>query len=376
MNLFICVLLLFIWTNSCLNTNQSDESSTTGAKHGEPVENKMDDVRRRLLIIVIGIMITSFVFTCFCFLHYNCMSDDAPKAGTFKKEDVTAKPFRSSKISLSQSKIATPCGVEKQAMLPSTDKFSGPSSPEKSSMPSTAEKSIRPLYPGKQCLSSSTEKLNKSSSQEKSCRPSRQPKKLKSSYPEKSYRIHSLEKQYKLAHAHKLGGQACSSYSNKAVKPPWPDHLQYPDRPTKPSCPRKRKLPPRRSSFQKLTKSPRYRNLKRSVSTDRACILSRPQLIKPCRCCKEKCLVCRASSEPLVNVSEAMNGNAQNSPFPSEATSFSKFFHKADNRDNALCGNMSSSDLMTYDSDDSDREVTIICNIKCNEAILKDAQEN
>ncbi|XP_044248371.2 uncharacterized protein CXorf66 homolog [Ursus arctos] len=359
MNLFIYVLLLSIWTNSCLNTNQSDGSSTTGPKHVESMETKMDNFRRRLLVIIIGIMIIAFVFTCFCFLHYNCMSDDAPKAGTVKKEDMTAKSSRSSKISLSESKIASPCSLEKQSMLSSIEKFSGPSSPEKLSIPSSAEKFIRPLSPGKQCISSSTEKLNRLPSQEKSYKPSKTQKILRSSHPGKSYRTRNLEKPHKLAHARKLAS------------------LQYPVRPTKPPRPQKQILPPKRSSLQKLTKSPRYRNLKRSVSTGKAGMLSRPRLIRSCRCYKEKCLVCRNSSEPWVNnISEAKGRNAQNSPSPSEAKSFSKSLHEGDYRNNVFCGNVSSSDIMTYDSDDSEREITIICNIKCNEAILKGTQEN
>ncbi|XP_004405973.1 PREDICTED: uncharacterized protein LOC101386600 [Odobenus rosmarus divergens] len=216
MNLFIYVLFLSIWTNSCLNTNQSDGSSTTGAKHVQSMETEMDNFRRRLLVIIIGIMIIAFVFTCFCFLHYNCMSDEAPKAGTLKKEDVTAKSSRSSKISFSEHKIASPCSLEKQSMLASRDKFSGPSNPENSSRPSSAEKLIRPSSPGKQCISSSKEKLNSLSSQEKLHKPSSPQKIFRSTHPGKSYRTHNLEKPHKLAHACKLGGQACSSYPNKA----------------------------------------------------------------------------------------------------------------------------------------------------------------
>ncbi|XP_036859511.2 uncharacterized protein CXorf66 homolog [Manis javanica] len=75
-NLFIYVLLLFIWTSSCLNTSQSNESSTKGAKHGELMQTKLDNFR---LIIIIGIMIIGFGFTCSYVIHYNCMSDNACK---------------------------------------------------------------------------------------------------------------------------------------------------------------------------------------------------------------------------------------------------------------------------------------------------------
>ncbi|XP_027464757.1 uncharacterized protein CXorf66 homolog [Zalophus californianus] len=396
MNLFIYVLLLSLWTNSCLNTNQSDGSSTTvanhyqtedntfsgettsstGAKHVQSTETEIDNFRRRLLVIIIGITIIAFVFTCFCFLHYKCMSNEAPKAGTLKKEDVTAKSPRSSKISFSEYKIASPCSLEKQSMLSSRDKFSGPSSPENSSRPSRAEKLIRPSSPGKQCISSSTEKLNSLSSQEKSHKPSSPQKIFRSAHPGKSYRIRNLEKPHKLAHACKLGGQACSSYPNKAVRPPWPASLQYLVRPTKPSRSQKHILSPRRSSLQKLTKSPRHRNLKRSVSTVKAGMLSRPLLIKICQCYTEKWLVCRNSSETLFNISETKDRNAQNSPFPNEVKSFFKSFHEGDYRDNVSCDNVSSSDIMIYDSDESDKEITIICNIKCNEVIPKGIQNN
>ncbi|XP_047572521.1 uncharacterized protein CXorf66 homolog [Lutra lutra] len=353
MNLFIYVLLLSIWINSCLNTNQSDGSSTTGAKHIQPTEIKMDNFRRRLLVIIIGIMIIAFVFTCFCFLHYNCMIGDAPKAGTLKKEDVTTKSSRSSKLSFSESKIASPCILEKQSMLSSIDKLSVPSSPEKSSIPSSVEKLMRSLSPGKQCISSSPEKVK---------RPPRPQKISRSSHPGKSDRTHNLEKPHKQAHAHKLGGQSCSSYPNKAMRLPWPALLQYPVRTAKPPSPQKQISPPRRSSLQKLTRSSRHRNLKRSVRTGKAGMSPRPRLIKSCQYYKEKCLVCRNSSEPLVNnISEAKNRNVQNSPVSSEVQSFSKSCHKGDYRDNVLFyGNVSSSDI-TYDSDDSDREITIIC---------------
>ncbi|XP_045850791.1 uncharacterized protein CXorf66 homolog [Meles meles] len=356
MNLFIYVLLLSIWTNSCLNTNQSDGSSTTGAKHVEPMENKMDSFRKRLLVIIIGIMIIAFVFTCFCFLHYNCMSDDATKSGTLKKEDVTTKSSRSSKTPFSESKEASPCILEKQSMLSSIDKLSGPSSPEKSSIPSSAEKLMRPLSPGKQCISSSTEKVK---------RPPRPQKISRSSHPGKSHRTHNLEKPHKQAHAHKLGGQSCSSYPNKAMRLPSPAGPQHPVRTTKPPSPQKQTSPTRQSSLQKLTSSSRRRNLKRSVSTSKAGMLPRSRLIKTCQYYKEKRLVCRNSSEPLVNsISEAKDRNVQNSPFSSKAHFFSKSCRKGDYRDNVLfCGNVSSSDI-TYDSNESDREITIVCHTK------------
>ncbi|XP_004441715.1 PREDICTED: uncharacterized protein CXorf66 homolog [Ceratotherium simum simum] len=362
MNLFIYVLLLSIGTNSCLNTNQSDGSSTTGAKHPESMETKMDSFRKHLLIIIIGVMIVTFVFTCICFLHYNFMSDNAPKARRVKEKGVAPKSSRSSKISFSESKRARPCSPEKQPMLSGIDKLSGLSSPEKSSIPSSAEKLIRP---------SSRRKSSKSSSSGKVFRPPQ----LK-----KSRRMCHLEKSHNLAQAHKLVSQISSSYPNKVVRPPCPASLQCTVGPTKPPClpsPQNQILPPKPFGLQKLIKSPRHPNLKRSVSTGRADMSSTPQLVKPCRWYKEKCLVCGTSSEPLINdISEAKEKNAQYPPFPRELKSFSESFHKVDSRHNACCDNVSDSDRMTYDSDDSEREITFICNIKHNEVIPKGMQNN
>uniref|UniRef100_A0A8C0I5P7 Uncharacterized protein n=1 Tax=Balaenoptera musculus TaxID=9771 RepID=A0A8C0I5P7_BALMU len=337
MNLFIYVLLLLIWTNTCLNTNQSDEPSTTGAKHRESMETKMDNFRRHLLIIIIGVMIIAFVYTCFCFLHYYCMSDDAPEAGKVKKEGVMAKSSRSSKISFSDSKTVSLCSPEKQSTLPGIDKLSGLSSPGKASIPTSTEKLIRPL------------------SQEKSRKPSSPKKVFRSSHQENS------------------------SYPSKANRPPWLASLQYLVRPTKTPCPpypQSQSLP-KPSRLQKLTKRHTHPILKRSVSAGRTDILSRPQPVKSCLCYKEKCLVCRAASEFFANnISEAKKKNTQNPPFPRELKPFSKSFHKIDSRHNALCGNASDSDMMTYYGDgDSDKEITIICNIKRKEVIYKTTHE-
>ncbi|XP_019277023.2 uncharacterized protein CXorf66 homolog [Panthera pardus] len=378
MNLFIYVLLLVIWTNSCLDTNQSYGSPTTGAKHVESMDAKLDSFRRRLLVIVIGIMIIAFVFICFCFIHHNCLSDDAPKAETLKKEGVPAKSSTPpSKMSFSESKTASPCNLEKQSLPSAIDKLSSVSCPEKSSIPSSAKKFVGPSSLEKLCVSSSTQKFNTPSSQGKK-RPPCSVKKFKSSHLEKPYRTCNLGKPYKPARAHKLVGQATSSYPNKAARPPRPAGLQYAVGPTKPLCPphpQSRISTPKRSSVRKLTKSPRHRKLKRSVCARSADMLLRPQLIKPCWRYKERCLVCR-SSEPLIsNISEAQNRNAQNPLGPSEAKPCAQSFLKADYRDNVFCGNVSYSDTTTYDSNDSDREVTIICNVK-HEATPERIQDN
>ncbi|XP_064338926.1 uncharacterized protein CXorf66 homolog [Camelus dromedarius] len=360
MNLFIYVLFLTIWINSCLDTNQSDGSPTTGAKHLESMETKMDNFRRRLLIIVIGVIILAFALVGFCFLHYYCISDDVLKAQMVKREGLTAKSSKSSKASLSESKTASLCSPEKQSMLLSIDKLFGLSGPERTYILSSAEKLIR---------SSSLEKATESSS----------PKKVfRSCHTENSHGTHSLEESCKRAHDQKLVSQASSSYPNETVRPLQPASLQYPVTPTKTPClpDLQNQILSKPSGLQKQTKRHRHPNLKRSVSIGKADILSRPQLVKSCRCYKDKCLVCRAASEPLVNnISKAKKKHVQNPPLPRELKSFSKFFHKIDSKDNALCGNMSDRDMMTCNSDsDSDSEIIIICNIKRKESIHQSAQ--
>uniref|UniRef100_A0A8C3WHE9 Uncharacterized protein n=1 Tax=Catagonus wagneri TaxID=51154 RepID=A0A8C3WHE9_9CETA len=351
MNLFIYVLLLSIWTNSYLDTNQSNESSTAGAKHHESMQTKMDNFRKHLLIIVTGIIIIAFVFTCLCFLHYNCMSDEVPKEGRVKKKGVKPKSSRSSKILVSDSKTASLCGPEKQSMLSSIDKLPGRSSPETASIPSSAEKLIKP------------------SSQEKSCKAASPKKGFRSSCQGKSHRTRSLDKARKRAHAHKVLSQVSSSYPSEAVRPPSWASLQHPVSPTNTPCPSypQNQILSNPPSLPKLTKPHRHHKLKSSVNTRRAERLSRPQPVQSCQCYKEKCLIYRAASGPLVhNISEAKKKNAQIPPFPHKL----KPFPKMDSRDNVLCGNASDHDMLTYDSDDdSDREITIICNMQCKEFI-------
>ncbi|XP_012637941.1 uncharacterized protein CXorf66 homolog [Microcebus murinus] len=371
MNLFIYIILLSIWTSNCLNSNQSDVSSTTGAKPLESMETKMDSFRRRLLIIVIGVMIIAFVSTCFCFLHFNCMSDDAPKAGMVKKDGVAAKKSRSSKMSFSESKTASLCSPEKQPMLSTVDRLSRPLNAEKSSIPSSTEKLIRPLSPEKSSIPSSTEKLISSSSPKKSSKPSSSKKLFRSSHLEKSYRKRSFKKSCKLSHAPKL----VSTFNTDK-----PASLSYPARPpSKTPCPlypQNQILPPKSSRLQKLAKPPR--RLKRSVSIGKAALLSRPQLANTCQCYKERCLVCQTFSEPLLNdISETKKKQAQNLPVSSKVKYFPRSFHKVDSRGNTYHDNMSDSDMMTYNSDDdSDREITIICNVSQNEVIFKGTPNN
>ncbi|XP_077611311.1 uncharacterized protein CXorf66 homolog [Crocuta crocuta] len=374
MNLCVYVLLLFVWANSGLDTNRSDGSPTTGAKHVESMDTKQESLWKRLLVIIIVIVIIVFVFACFCFIYYNCWAHETPKAGTRKKEDAPALAARPpSKMSFSDSKTPSPCSLEKESLLSSIDKVSSVSSLEKSSIPSSAERLIRPSSPQHQSLSPGIPKVNKPSSRGKK-RPSCSDKKFQSSHLENSYRSRHLGKHYQPARAHKPVDQAASSDPKKAVSPLWPAGVQYVVTPIPSLClphPQNHISSPKPSTVQTLTKSPRHQKLKRSVCGRRADMLFRPELIKACQCYNERCLVCQ-SSEPLVNnVFEAKNRNAENPLYTGEVKHFPQSFHKADYRDN-----VSSSDIMIYDSDDSDREVTILFNMTGDEIIPEGIQDN
>ncbi|XP_027986502.2 uncharacterized protein CXorf66 homolog [Eptesicus fuscus] len=360
MNLFIFVLLLSIWANNCLHENQSDGFSTTGAKQLESLQ--MDDNRRRIFVIVVGIMSTAFICTSFCCLHYNCLSKDVPKEKAVKKH-VAAKSFRSSKI-FSKYKTKNECIPEKQPMLSGIDTLSELSSQERSFISSSSENVIR---------SSRSEKSSKPSSKEKFIKPSGPKRLSRSSHLGKSYRKHSIDKSYELAYSHKLGSYDHSSYPNRLVRPTSTTSPHFPlksTQPCHPTYPTNQILLPESSSLKNFTKSPIHHNLKTSVIAGKADMLSTSPLVKSCAHYKGKRPVCRTPESLVSDISEVKNANAQNPPFPHEVKPFSKCFNKVDYRDNAFHGNVKNSD------DDSEREVTIFCNVRLKEVIVNKTTSN
>uniref|UniRef100_A0A8C9Q3H4 Uncharacterized protein n=1 Tax=Spermophilus dauricus TaxID=99837 RepID=A0A8C9Q3H4_SPEDA len=392
MNFLIDVLFLSIWTINCLNTSESDRSSTIGAKQLESMESKMDNFRRHLLIIIIGVMIIAFVFTCFCFLHYNCMNEDVHQAGMDKDECIEDKSASPSRTSFSESRTENLCSLEKHSMLSSIEKLSGPSSPEKSSILSSAEKLVRSSGAKKLCRPHSKQKLIRSSTHEKSFLPfcvgllfrkssqSRQKTRkpaspqryLRSSHLEKSCKTYSLENSYKLAHAHKIVSQVSTSYPDKPVRLPWPGSLQSSARPVKShflSHPQNQILLSKPLRLRKSVKAPRHPHLKRSISIGKIVLVAKPLLAKTCQYYREKCLVCKTTSETLVYISESKKENAGNLFSTSNMKSFTRSFQEVDSKDDVYGDNVTDSDMMTYDSDDSEKEIIIICNIRSNHIV-------
>uniref|UniRef100_A0A671DIR2 Uncharacterized protein n=1 Tax=Rhinolophus ferrumequinum TaxID=59479 RepID=A0A671DIR2_RHIFE len=326
----------------------------------EPMETKLEYFTRHVLIHIIGTMIMIFGFICFCFIHYNCPRDEAVMV---PKESVAAKTSRSSKIPFNGSKTASPCVSEKQSVILDIEKLSRPSSPEKLFIPSCPENLIRP------------------SSQEKSSKPSSPKTVFSSPHVEKTRRTCSLDKLHELAGSRKLVSQGSWSYPNIAVRKPCPASLQCPVRQTKPPgppCPQNQILLLKPTGLPKFTASSEQPNAKSSVGTGVADTLPRPPLIKPCQYPQEQFLVPMNTSESLANdISEPKKTDAQNLPFPHEVKPFSESFQDVDSRDEALYGNLTDSDEMTSDSDDdSDGEITIICNINLSEVIPKGAPNN
>ncbi|XP_071462199.1 uncharacterized protein CXorf66 homolog [Marmota flaviventris] len=371
MNFLIYVLFLSIWTINCLNTSESDGSSTIGAKQLESMESKIDNFRRHLLISIIGVMIIAFVFTCFCFLHYNCMNEDAHEAGMDKDECIEDKSAWPSRTSFSESRTENLCSLEKHSMLSSIEKLSGPSSPEKSSIPSSAEKLVRSSGAKKLCRPHSKQKLIRQSSRSRqnSRKPASPQRYLRSSHLEKSCKTYSLEKSYKLAHAHKIVSRVSTSYLDKPVRLPWPASLQSSARPVKShflSHPQNQILLSKPLRLRKSVKAPRHRHLKRSISIGKTVLVAKPLLAKTCQCYREKCLVCKATSETLVHISESKKENAGNLFSSSNMKSFTRSFQKVDSKNDVYGDNVTDSDIMTYDSE---REIIIICNIRSNHIV-------
>ncbi|XP_023373467.1 uncharacterized protein CXorf66 homolog [Otolemur garnettii] len=359
------------------------------------METKMESFRRRLLIIVIGVMIIAFVFTCFCFLHFNCMSDDNPKTAVLKKEGMALKTPRSSKTSFSESKTTSLYDPEKQCTLSTLDNLCRPLTPDNSSilssveklnMPSTPDKSSilysteksGALSPEKSPIPSSAEEFIRPSSPQKSFKPSSSKKQIRSSHLEKSYTLHSLKKSYKVSPSLKRITQVSSFNPNKTVKPAWPANLQYATRSSfETRCspnPQNAILPYKPSRVHKLAKT--HRHLKSPVSTGKIFI---PQLDMTCQCYKGKCLICKTFPEPLVgDISEAKKRKAQNLSGSSKENPFPRSFPQVASWNDADNDNVSDSDLMTYNNtdDDSDREITIICSMRQTEAILESMPNN
>ncbi|KAM4818385.1 uncharacterized protein CXorf66 homolog isoform 2-T2 [Thomomys bottae] len=336
----------------------------TGSSMAMP--SKMDDFRKRLLIFIIGIMIIAFVFTCFCFLHYNCMGDDAVSSDMEKRHGISAMSSYQSKILANDFKITNSYSLERYLMMNAGEMLSPPPSAEILSPPTSSEKLIASPYPENIRIPCCTEILNRPPSDKKSSKSSR--KSTRSHHLEKSHRTQSLEN---ITCFHKedcpvfpykpcelpLVVRTHSSTRIRSIKSPGLPQLQNQILSCKPSRPRK---------SAKLRK--RF-HLKKSGIRN-AAMLSRPLLSKRCQCFKERCLVCNPSSElMLTNIPETMKKNTLNFYVSSKRQYYSIYYPEVDSNNESYQDSMSNDDSMTYDSDDSDAEIIIMCNIRRDDVV-------
>ncbi|XP_060038707.1 uncharacterized protein CXorf66 homolog [Erinaceus europaeus] len=325
----------------------------------------MENSKKRLLVIVIGVMIIGFVFSCFCLLHYNCMADEVLKSGVIKKDCLITS---SSKIISARSQTNSVYGPENQALLSSFDKFAGFPALEKFSLPTSNIEKLIWLSLEKPFLISSSEMFNNPLNLEKPSSPKKEyiechllkghgqkKKSHKSARTRKSARKSAQARNSASSPHLKRAAMATLSESGQYL-----ESGQYVDKSTRSSCPLSLTWPLTVAKLQKWTnRSP----LKRS---------DKPKINKPCRCYKEKCLVC-SFSEPLLNdTSEAKENNAQTSLFSSQVQSFSGSIYRVGCEDSVTpYYDISDSDMMAFNSnDESDKEITIICKVN-REAIIQ-----
>ncbi|XP_042523539.1 uncharacterized protein CXorf66 homolog [Dipodomys spectabilis] len=366
MNLYILFLFLPIWTINCSDTNQSDAVSYTGTESSMPMPSKMDDFRKRLLIFIIGIMIIAFVFTCFCFLHYNCMVDDAVSSDMENRPGISAMSSYQSKILADDFKITNSYSLERYLMMSAGEMFSPPPSAEILSPPNSNEKIIAFPCPENISIPCCAEILNRPPSDKISSKSSK--KSSRSHHLEKAHRTQSLEN---LPSIHKVDS---SVYPYKPFELPPVTKPHSSTRSIKLPClthSRNQILSCKPSKSRKSAKSRKRFHPKKS-SIQNAAMLSQPLLSKRCQCFKERCLVCNPSSELLINnISAAMKKNTLNFYVSSKRQYYSIFYPEVDSNNESYQESMSNDDSMMYDSDDSDAEIIILCNINRDEVFPK-----
>ncbi|CAH6780320.1 Gm7073 [Phodopus roborovskii] len=334
-------------------------------------------------------MIIAFTFTCFCLLHYNCMIEEVQSPGGLNKENMAAISSWVSKVSACQPDMITEDILETQPLLLNSDQTSGTLCQEKQSMPNSAVKSIQPSSLEKPCRPSNAKKAMRSSNTDKSSTPgsikkwgrqldlkmSSSPQRLhKSSYLDKLHKKRSLKKSHKLTNACKLASQPNSSSSERQIIPPWLAILQTSSMLSSQSCSsasQSQIVPVEPSRIKKPNPSCGCHDLKEPVSTEKAA-LHKHSSAKTCRHYNEKCLICN-TPEFLLNDPLGTNKEHAENPHGSrDMNSSSKSFYETDymysgTEFNSYQDNESNDTMKTYDSEDSNAEIVIICDTSNNE---------
>ncbi|ERE63874.1 hypothetical protein H671_xg20634, partial [Cricetulus griseus] len=361
----------------------------------------MDDFRKRLLGFIVGIMIIAFTFTCFCLLHYNCMIEEVQSPGGLNKENMAAISSWVSKVSACQPDVITEDILETQPLLLNSDQACGPPSQEKQPIPNSEVKSTQPSSLEKPCTPPNAQKTMRYSNTDKSSTPgstkklgrhvgskrsskSSSPQRLhKSSHQDKSHKKRSLKKSYKLTHACKLTSQANSSSSESQTIPSWLAILQTSSVLTTESCSSaslNQVLLTKPTRIKKPNQSRVYHDLKKPGNRGKVMLHKYPAA-KTCRHYNEKCLICNTPEfllndlwEPkkeehagLLQVSRKM----KSSPKPFSETDYSysetEYYSYQDE---------SNDTMKTYDTEDSDAEIVIICDTSNNEDDMTRSNSN
>ncbi|XP_057615517.1 uncharacterized protein CXorf66 homolog [Chionomys nivalis] len=386
MKVHIYFLFLSIWTISCLNINHINESSTarttgTFVKTTVSTEEKMDDFRKRLLGFIVGIMIITFTFTCFCLLHYNCMIEEVQPPGGLNKENMEAISSWVSKVSACQPDIITEDILETQPLLLNSDQKAEPSCQENLSMPNDTIKPDEPSSLEKPCIPSNpqnsmrctnTDKSSMKCSVKTSNRQFNTKRSTKSSNPQrlhkpsslnKSYKKHSLKKLQKLAHTCKL------SCSEMQAVPPWLTIMKTSAALATHPCQSvsNNQLVSTKPSRRRPNLARGSHDQKKSMSTGKAVLHGKHSSFTLCQYYKEKCLTC--NPEFLLKDLAGSKREHAGNPYASKTMKpFPKSFYEAEYKYTERAykykcykDNESNETTKTCDSEDSDTEVVIIC---------------
>ncbi|XP_050015655.1 uncharacterized protein CXorf66 homolog [Alexandromys fortis] len=382
MKVHIYLLFLSIWTISCLNTNHINESSTsrtTGmfVKTTVSPEEKMKDFRKHLLDFIIGIMIITFTFTCFCLLYHNCVVEEVQPPRRLNKENMEAISSWVSKVSACQPDIITEDFLETQPLLLNSDQKAEPSCQENLSVPNDTIKPVEPASLEKPCIPSnpqnamkctntdkssmqcSVKTLNKQFDTKRSTKSSSPQRLRKSSSQNKSYKKHSLKKSQKLAHTRKL---SCSEM--QAIQP-WLTTVKMPAALVTQPCLSVSNIqlvsikPPRRRPNQARGSH----DQKKSMSTGKVVLRGKYSSFSFCKYYQEKC-----NPEFLLKDLAGPKREHAGNPYVSKTMKpCPKSFYEAEYKYiervyKYKCYKDERNETMkTCEREDSDREIVIIC---------------
>ncbi|XP_028640083.1 uncharacterized protein CXorf66 homolog [Grammomys surdaster] len=296
-----------------------------------------------------------------------------------------------SKVSACQPDMITEDILETQPLLLNSEQTPGSSCPDKPPIPNSVAKSIQPASPEKPCIPSNTQKpmkyinieksstscsIKQSNRQLESKKPTKSsnPKRLhKPSHLEKTYKKCCLKKSHNLTNACKLGN-INSSCSDKHVTP-WIAVMKASAKPTTQSSSSvtHKQITPTKPCRIKKPNLPRgHYEVKKSVNRGKA-LLPNPTAAKTCQHYKDKCLVCNISGFLLNDLSEAEKKHAGNLYGSMKVKPRLDPFYATGYKYKSYQNSVSNNALKTYDSEDSNAEMIIICDTSHDDITTKES---